>query len=63
MADADKKEFNISVERLYKHHTDTKRQFERIDAEFNGVKNNINSRATIKDFNQLKGEMGHLATK
>lgn len=34
-----------------------------MDAENNAIKNNINSRVTIMDFNKLKAEMANLATK
>ena len=62
-ADVDKKDLNASIEKLYKYQQEAKKQFEKMDAENNAIKNNINSRVTIKDFNQLKAEMAHLATK
>ena len=63
MADVEKKDLNTSIERLYKFKEETKRQFERMDAESNALKNSVNSKVSIKDFNQLKIDMGQLATK
>jgi hypothetical protein len=51
MADVDKKDLNTSIERLYKFTEETKRQFERMDAESNALKNSVNSKVSIKDFN------------
>jgi hypothetical protein len=51
MADVEKKDLNTSIERLYKFKEETKRQFERMDAESNALKNSVNSKVSIKDFN------------
>lgn len=40
-----------------------KKSFEHIDSEFNAVRGVLTAKATIKDINDIKGEMHVLATK
>lgn len=47
----DKNEMGLSIEKLFKNSLETKKQFEKVDAEINSLKNNMNSRATIKELN------------
>lgn len=59
----DKKELQYTIDKFVREFADSKKFFDRVDSEFNALRHLLTTKATIKQVNDIRGDMDVLATK